>query len=187
MRLKGYTITRFPNGKFGPDIQAESSVERFFLSVERCQERRWSRGEFAFSEVNVLERRGVFNNTLYITVRSDLKRGLIVFSCDIAVAELVESSNRYMPEKEFVRKIPVYRCLPVDLEVIDKKPICVMNAERVRQICSANSGLSRDYKNKVLSPICPYGLANDEWIELLAMYGPRPIQKQEIIIQPMLF
>ena len=165
----GYDSIHLPNGQFGKDVKCKSpcGIEEFFVEVERRSPKTWLDGDFPFPEVNIPERRGFDKQTLLFVSRKDMERMVIVFPCDIHKSQLHEHANRYVKRGELFRKVPLVRCLQVDMD--DTEPVIIAERSRrniLRWWRSENCG-SADTKLAALGDFPPYGMTFNEWRRLL--------------------
>ena len=160
MRSKGFTCTELPNGIYGQDVLCESDHERFYLEVERRTSMTWSNGPFPYSDVNVPTRRKVTQDRIFITFRSDLRRCVVVFCCDLLAAPVEDRPNRLMDCEKF-RTVPVERCLEFEVASAGEETFARMNAMRIREAMATH--IEARKRRLYLAPVCPYGLPRDEW------------------------
>ena len=172
MARKGFSCYALPHGTCGPDILCESQYERFFLECER-RKSNWTHGRFPFALVNIPARRKVVEDSIFIVLRSDLERCLVVFYEDMAAASLVIEKNKYMKE-EHMRKVPIQRCLEFDIKTANGDPFNKMNADRIRAALANPSIVN---KQPYIDGCCPYGIPDDEWRMMLVEVG-KPVAKK---------
>lgn len=166
LRKSGYRVNQMPHGQCGVDLHCESDIENFFAEIERQQFERWSGDSFRYTEINVLERRRRYDRTvLLFGVREDWRFAYVVFPGSLMSHRLTASSNKFVKAGEYVFKVPILEALRVDLSAPLPKPLAVMNANRVRD--SFANAKSRNAKRAVLGEVCPFGMSDDEYRELV--------------------
>lgn len=168
----GFHVTHLPDGKFGADIYCESNSERFYCGTElRTGRGSWSiRGDrFPYPTYNFLERRAKSDESLLVCWREDMKRGIIVFGCDVRHFPVIRMTNRFAANED-MRQIPIERCLPISMEDVSTSPIAVQNARRVR-LAVVDRDMTPDRKLRHLEPSVPYGISSTEYSDLLHKCG----------------
>jgi hypothetical protein len=160
---------RHVNGKFKQDIRIWNEFDGLkYLEIERRRE--WlpdfQGGVFPFDwrhEVHVPKRRIISMDRLFITLRIDMKVGIMIFPIDLKHARTVYVPNRKQkdgkPEPFWV--VDYHRCLPIDFSYTSTMPFTILNKNRVEN--AIRTKMRQSSLMRVLGQFPPYGMDEDTW------------------------
>ena len=101
---------------------------------------------------------------VFMQISKDMKLGILLFPDDVMNAGIVAEDNRHQDD-EAMRKIPIQRCLPVDLRRAEARTFAKQNLQRTREALSMTD--DRALAKKYLGVHPPYGMDEGEWQEWL--------------------
>lgn len=158
----GYSIIEHPHGKMGVDCEVENGAERFWVEVERAQQRRWEKGRFPYRDLHVLERRARYDTqAVFLCVCCDLSVAVASFSQSWTRDRLKSIPNKLCPDgTELAFLVPTVELLPVLLsEPVDS--FAASNNRKWKQSTATKPLLCKEY----LGTEAPYGVNREQWTE----------------------
>lgn len=163
LRACGHTVTQHPDGRLGVDAETEIMGELVGVETERRTAKTWGQGLFPYPTVNIPERRDRYENeTFFITLRADMKVGVVTPNALAKRYELRELSNRFVKHGELFHMVPTHLVMNINLE----HPVWGKLSDRYRQQMTdrlTSAGLR--HLDTLYGPSLPYFNSN-QWDSL---------------------